>query len=421
LGAAQLIPDPTRAHSGSNYVQLSTPANAGVDVQTGLVAVNPGDQVAFGGWAYLESGSGGALGWWLAVYDGNHNPITYVGSSPGPSSGWTYESGTYTVPPNGAYVLLYAQIYLPSAPTVLRVDDGFLAIGRTATTVDNLDYLPFGEQIAGDTGTTHKFTGKERDAETGLDYFGARYYSGAQGRFTSPDAPFADQHPEDPQSWNLYAYTRNNPLAFVDDGGSQTKPATEVMISALPDGSVNHRFWDVSVGALKSLGRTVLPVLESAGLNRQASEWAEEALMPSNARQEMVMNVTDFAQDAEGAKALAAGGILVIRNPLALGQEITSLGKNIANNLKSLDDVHVGAALRELAGEVVKINHRDGQPYDHVTEVRNAAQGLTNSADRIKKLLGDPNLTGKARSALEGQLRQAKQKLGELRKTGIIP
>ena len=35
------------------------------------------------------------------------------------------------------------------------------------------------------------FTRKERDWETGLDYFGARYFSGAQGRFTSPDAPFA--------------------------------------------------------------------------------------------------------------------------------------------------------------------------------------------------------------------------------------
>jgi RHS repeat-associated protein len=56
-------------------------------------------------------------------------------------------------------------------------------------------------------------------ASVGLDYFGARYFSGAQGRFTSPDKPFADQHPVDPQSWNLYSYTRNNPLKFVDIAG----------------------------------------------------------------------------------------------------------------------------------------------------------------------------------------------------------
>ena len=64
------------------------------------------------------------------------------------------------------------------------------------------------------------FTGKERDAETGLDYFGARYFSGAMGRFTSPDAPLLDQNPEDPQSWNLYSYVRNNPLIFTDPTGN---------------------------------------------------------------------------------------------------------------------------------------------------------------------------------------------------------
>jgi RHS repeat-associated protein len=53
----------------------------------------------------------------------------------------------------------------------------------------------------------------------GLDYFGARYLSAHQGRFTSPDDPFADQHPDDPQSWNLYAYVRNNPLIYADPTG----------------------------------------------------------------------------------------------------------------------------------------------------------------------------------------------------------
>ena len=66
---------------------------------------------------------------------------------------------------------------------------------------------------------SQKFTGKERDAESGLDYFGARYYGSALGRFTSPDEVFADQHPADPQSWNLYGYVRNNPLKNVDPTG----------------------------------------------------------------------------------------------------------------------------------------------------------------------------------------------------------
>lgn len=61
--------------------------------------------------------------------------------------------------------------------------------------------------------------GFQTGAVTGLDYFGARYFSAAQGRFTSPDAPFADQHPEDPQSWNMYAYVRSNPLKNTDPDG----------------------------------------------------------------------------------------------------------------------------------------------------------------------------------------------------------
>ena len=66
----------------------------------------------------------------------------------------------------------------------------------------------------------YKFTGKERDQECGLDYFGARYFSGAMGRFTSADQPLLDQDPSDPQSWNLYAYGRNNPLSFIDPTGT---------------------------------------------------------------------------------------------------------------------------------------------------------------------------------------------------------
>ena len=69
-------------------------------------------------------------------------------------------------------------------------------------------------------------TGKERDAETGLDYFGARYFSGAQGRFTSPDHTFmTGQRISDPQQWSLYAYTRNNPLKYIDPSGRDIRIA----------------------------------------------------------------------------------------------------------------------------------------------------------------------------------------------------
>ncbi|MCE5308350.1 MAG: RHS repeat-associated core domain-containing protein [Acidobacteriales bacterium] len=67
--------------------------------------------------------------------------------------------------------------------------------------------------------TLLKFTGKERDTLTGLDYFGARYYGSSYGRFESPDPKSAGADRQNPQSWNGYNYALNNPLAFVDPNG----------------------------------------------------------------------------------------------------------------------------------------------------------------------------------------------------------
>jgi RHS repeat-associated protein len=69
-----------------------------------------------------------------------------------------------------------------------------------------------------------RYTGKERDAESGNDYFGARYYASTMGRFMSPDwsaqeepVPYAKL--DDPQSLNLYAYVLNNPMTRFDLDG----------------------------------------------------------------------------------------------------------------------------------------------------------------------------------------------------------
>jgi RHS repeat-associated protein len=70
-----------------------------------------------------------------------------------------------------------------------------------------------------------QFTGKERDAETGLDNFGVRYFSGPEGRFTSPDPLLLSAKLEDPQTWNRYVYARNNPLRYTDPSGLYASPA----------------------------------------------------------------------------------------------------------------------------------------------------------------------------------------------------
>ena len=103
-----------------------------------------------------------------------------------------------------------------------------IAISSTATGMPGCLY---------DSGAWSCCSSKERDAETGLDFFESRYYSSAQGRFTSPDEfkggfldaftgqaafqagplPYADIG--DPQTLNKYAYVRNNPLRYTDPNG----------------------------------------------------------------------------------------------------------------------------------------------------------------------------------------------------------
>ncbi|MGH9599427.1 MAG: RHS repeat-associated core domain-containing protein [Terracidiphilus sp.] len=88
------------------------------------------------------------------------------------------------------------------------------------TAEESCHSLPYGNgEDCGTVRSAHLFTGKERDAESGNDYFGARYYASSMGRFLSPDDPILYQDKEDPQTWNLYTYVRNNPLNRVDPNG----------------------------------------------------------------------------------------------------------------------------------------------------------------------------------------------------------
>jgi len=94
------------------------------------------------------------------------------------------------------------------------------------------DYLPFGEELfantgrrtatlgySGGDGIRQQFTAKERNIEINLDYFLARHYSSTQGRFSSADLLLESGEPSQPQSWNRYSYTVNNPLKFTDPDG----------------------------------------------------------------------------------------------------------------------------------------------------------------------------------------------------------
>lgn len=76
-------------------------------------------------------------------------------------------------------------------------------------------------QYDGPALVVHKFTGKERDTETGLDYFGARYYGSNIGRWVSPDPVNVteDRLLNPANTLNKYVYGGDNPLKYVDPDG----------------------------------------------------------------------------------------------------------------------------------------------------------------------------------------------------------
>lgn len=123
------------------------------------------------------------------------------------------------------------------------------------------DYRPFGEELyagrssyGGQNDVKQKFTGKEHD-ETGLDYFNARYFDSGRGRFTTTDPALQSGSAINPQSWNRYVYTLNNPLTCVDTNGMWPTWIHDL----------------ITANALPGLGDASLREIQAAKLRRRLS------------------------------------------------------------------------------------------------------------------------------------------------------
>jgi RHS repeat-associated protein len=157
-------------------------------------------------------------------YDLSGKVVAEWYGTPGGYNGW-----------GKGYVYLGGQLVAQYADSTTHfVHKDHLGSTRLLTKVDQsvqetLDFLPYGEQLNSTAATTsHKFTGKERDSESGLDNFKARYFGSSMGRFSSPDPlMIMRQKLTDPQQWNMYAYVRNNPLRFLDPTGMYICGGTE--------------------------------------------------------------------------------------------------------------------------------------------------------------------------------------------------
>lgn len=162
--------------------------------------------------------------------------------SPNGGTGWRYEIYAGSRHLATHYIINHAD-WLGTERNHEWVDSSNILRTQNSTS------LPFGDWLApGVTGNWNifNFTGKERDFESGLDDFGARYFGSSLGRFMTPDwsakpqgVPYAVL--DDPQSLNLYAYVRNNPLNRTDPSGHYICNGTKAQCQAIADGLAQAR------------------------------------------------------------------------------------------------------------------------------------------------------------------------------------
>jgi RHS repeat-associated protein len=162
------------------------------------------------------------------IFDLSGHQVAEVSSSGGWNRGEVYAGGRHLATYSGG---TSGTIYFPYTDWL---GTERARATETGTVCESITSLPYGDMqnitgSCGDPSPMH-FTGKQRDTETGLDDFGARYYSSVQGRWYSPDwasaqvpVPYADLH--NPQTLNLYDYVGGDPTNHADaDGHLSAKP-----------------------------------------------------------------------------------------------------------------------------------------------------------------------------------------------------
>jgi RHS repeat-associated protein len=179
-------------------------------------------------------------------------------------------------------------------------------------------------------GTRQKFTQKERDSESGLDYFGARYYSSAHGRFTSPDPTLESGRAESPETWNRYSYARCNPLAYIDPDGKDVI----LVVWATHDGNIGHSGIAVSnyrEERVQENGQTVTRMV-SDGTYTYRDLWPAEAVGKSNFDQnvpayygnERVTLDQLVSGDPSGSEGYSPDGAIRLQTDYSTDQAVSS-------------------------------------------------------------------------------------------------
>lgn len=169
------------------------------------------------------------------------------------------------------------------------------------------DYLPFGDLRRGDctdNDEDYGFTGKEKDPETGLMYYGARFYDATLGRFISPDPWGGDLL--NPQTLNKYSYALNNPLKFIDPTGEKIELVARPVLNFLGLLGAMHTFLRITPDNPDDFQGVTQFTVGAYGEKRdgeiklvKAINHPNETVLPSALEQKVTINPPEGKTDTE--------------------------------------------------------------------------------------------------------------------------
>ena len=256
--------------------------------------------------------------------------------------------------------------------------------------IQYIRYAPFGElllnEIPGGYDERYKFTGKERDTETGYDYFGARYYSYALGGHWLAVDPMSDKYP----NISPYAYCNWNPVKFVDPDGRLVETAWDIANLALDISSLSSNIQEGNVGdaivdavglAIDAVAAVIPFVPAGAGVAVKAARAVDKGkdVVTANKQMEKAGRVTP----PNGGKAKPHGGQI---HNAKIDDFIQGLGDDVSNIRKNQTQVDVNG--KKVGNNRPDVQYdRDGVHYN--VEFDTNAKNSNKHGDVIQH--NDPN------------------------------
>ncbi|MFA6096302.1 MAG: LamG-like jellyroll fold domain-containing protein [Candidatus Paceibacterota bacterium] len=230
-----------------------------------------------------------------------------------------------------------AQVYSVSTD---HLTGSNIVTNSSGTVEESMDYYPYGDirldEKASSFNEQRKYAGHEYDTDTGLSYMNARYYNGRIGKFVSQDPAFLNLSQlkiqlVDPQSWNSYAYARNNPLVNIDESGQFWDTVIDAATTYYDTVRYGERMMVAAAGAVN--------IGIGTAMNNQRLINAGDAQL-SQGVQGMDNLRSDIAMDAAGTAipGVPILGLKAVKNV----DEVANISKPIIGKMDDIGKTFVG-------------------------------------------------------------------------------